>query len=194
VLGLHHNFRRWKRRGELRSGTRFRLIGKFTDEHDELWERMASTCTCAVVRDASYLNWKYVDRPSRAFSCIEMRDGDDVTGVLVVMLAEPNDVYRHVRGFLVDFLVPLDRRDLISALIGEGVAVLKKMGAQTIICQSSGPGVCAGLEHFGFFAWEPRHQFLVAPGVGQEAIAHCMLDSENWFLTLGDSDADAYAD
>ncbi len=194
TLGMYHNFRRWRRRSEMSSPYRIEMIDRFTAEHDELWERMASTCTCAVVRDSSYMNWKYVDRPAREFSRIELRVGDELLGVLVVMLAEPNDVYRHVRGFLVDFLVPLDRRDLILALIGEGVAFLKSSGAETVVCQSSGPGVCAALEWFGFVARQPRHQFLVASGVERDATARRLQEPDNWFLTLGDSDADAYAD
>lgn len=194
ALGLRHNLRLWRNRNKRSSRFRFRQIKKFTAEHDELWGRMAKTCTCAVVRNSSYMSWKYVDRPSRSFNCIEMREGDTLAGVLVVMLENPNEVYRHIRGFLVDFLVPLDRHDLISALITEGVGMLKGQGAQTIICQSTGPGVCAALERFGFIVRQPRHQFLVAPGEGREIAAQCLLESENWFLTLGDSDADAYAD
>ncbi len=40
----------------------------------------------------------------------------------------------------------------------------------------------------------PQHQFLVAPGVGHELADQRLLVPENWFLTLGDFDADAYAD
>lgn len=193
-LGLWHNLRWRQQRSKIRPQFRFQEIDRFTREHDELWERMARTCTCAVVRNSSYMNWKYIDRPFRSFSCIEIRDGDDLAGVVVVMVADQNDVYRHIRGYLVDFLVPLNRLDYILALIIEGIGVLKSRGAQTIICQIIGPEICTALERIGFIAREPRHQFLVAPGVRRERVTQRLLEPQNWFLTLGDSDADSYAD
>lgn len=194
VLGVRHNLH-WRRNLSKRN-TRFRFqrIDRFASEHDELWARMAPTATCAVVRDSSYMNWKYIDRPSSSFDCIEMRDGHDLVGVVVVMLANANETYSYTRGCLIDFVVPLDRQDLLSALIAEGIGVLKSLGAQTIVCQSSGPGVCAALERFGFSARQPRHQFLVAPGAACGLVAQRLLESDNWFLTMGDSDADAYVD
>lgn len=194
ALGLRHNLRWQRQRNKLSSQFRFRDINRFTSEHDELWECMARTCTCAVVRNSSYMNWKYIDRPFRCFTCIEMRDSNGRAGDLVVILSGPDEVYRHIRGYLVDFLVPLDRHDHILALIIEGVGALTSQGAQTIICQSSDSGVSAAPERFGPIARQLRHQLLVTPGVGRESVAHQLLESENCFLTLGDSDADAYAD
>lgn len=194
AFGLQHNLR-WRRERRV-GGSGFRVgpIERFTDEHDELWKRMASTCTCAVVRDSSYMNWKYVDRPYRRFSCIELRKGSSLMGVLVAMVAEPNEVYPYRRGFLVDFVVPLDRRDLVARLVVEGIGALKRCGVQTIVCQSANVVLGAVLERFGFMARSPRHQFLVASGRGSDSMTRYLLEPKNWFLTLGDSDADAYPD
>lgn len=194
ALGLFHNLRwRWRRQAK---GARisFAHIKRFNEEHDELWRQMASSCVCAVVRDASYLNWKYIDRPSNRFTCIEIRDGDKLLGISVVMVSEPNKTYDYRRGFLVDFVMPLDRVDVILALINESVRVLKSLKVQTVTCHITSEPVRAALKAFGFIDREPRHHFLVAVENNQTPFGRRLLQEHNWFLTLGDSDADAYAD
>jgi len=109
VIGMVHNLRwQWRGRAE-RARITFSTIKRFNEEHYELWRQMASSCTCAVVRNASYLNWKYIDRPSSKFTCIEMRDGNKLLGVSVVIVGEPNETYDCRRGFLVDFVMHLER-------------------------------------------------------------------------------------
>ena len=193
-LGVRHQW--FWRKMSRKYGAAFRceLIERFTDEHDELWRRMSDTCQCAVVRDSSYMNWKYVDRPSRSFTCIELREGDKLAGVVVVMTADANDVYPYRRGYLVDFVVPLDCPDVIAALVTQGVGQLKRQGAQMVVCQVANSQLCSVLDGFGFMARQPRHQFLVAPGPDVGPIAGRLLDADSWFITLGDSDADSYAD
>lgn len=193
-LGMWHNLRlKWRRRSGLLD-RHFSFVERFTEEHDELWREMSETSVCAVVRDASYLNWKYADRPFNTFKLIEMREADRVAGIVVVMSAEPNAVYGHKRGFLVDFVVPLNRPDSIAALICKGIEVLKSEGAETVTCQMSSHALGAILEKLGFMAREPRHQFLVSVGGRGQASEQLLTNPGNWFLTLGDSDADAYAD
>jgi hypothetical protein len=183
------------KRGARRAGFHFRPLPRFAAEHDELWQRMAKTCVCASVRDASYMNWKYIDRPSGALKCIEMRDANGVvSGVSVVMLKQPNGVYDYVRGFLVDLVVPLDRDDDVSLLICESVRVLKKIGAQTVTCHVASPAVGAAMRRLGFLSREPKYHFLISTGKTNRPDASVLLDSTSWFLTLGDSDADLYAD
>jgi len=194
AIGVYHNLR-WKRKRQAKSARiSYSTIRRFNEEHDELWRQMANSCTCAVVRDASYLNWKYIDRPSSQFTCIEMRDGGKLLGVSVVMLGEPNETYNYRRGFLVDFVMQLEREDVISALINESVKVLKSLKAQTVTCHVSSESVRAALDSFGFIDREPRHHFLVAVDNKRAAFERHLLQKQNWFLTLGDSDADAFPD
>ena len=194
TLGLRHSLQwRAKQHRDI-SAFEFEMVERFSEEHDQLWERMAKTCTCAVVRDSSYMNWKYIDRPSRNVTCIAVRCQGELSGVLVISMAGPNKVYPYPRGVLVDFVAPLDGDDVILALITKGISDLKGRGAQTIICQSVSAKLNLLLEQVGFAARQLRHQFLVAVGDESPDIARQLLGAENWFLTLGDSDADSYVD
>lgn len=172
---------------------RFSFVERFGEVHDELWSQMAATCRCAVIRDSSYLNWKYVDRPNSTFKRIEMCEGGKVSGVVVVKLACANRVYPYKRGYIVDFVVALNRPDLIAALVSQAVRILKSEGVETVTCQVASRELCAVLERAGFIRREPRHQFLVAVAEGDDR-ASLLLEGDNWLLTLGDSDADAFPD
>ena len=194
TLGAFHNLRWRSRRGQPNSNYRFAIIERFGEEHDALWQRMAATSRCCVVRDASYLNWKYIDRPSRKFTCIEMRSAERLLGVAITMTADPNPTYNYQRGYLVDLVVPLDRSAYIIGLIDECIRVVKQQGAQTVTCHVANIIVEGVLQDLGFSAREPRHHLLVAIGPDSKGVSDILLRKDSWFVTLGDSDADAYAD
>ncbi|MEL7537975.1 MAG: hypothetical protein AAFZ58_01550 [Pseudomonadota bacterium] len=169
-------------------------VHRFGEAHDALWERMAASCSCAAKRDASYLNWKYFDRPAARFEAIEVRDDDRVVGTVVTKLESPSDVYPYRRGVLVDFVVPLDDAAAQIALLAYSIRHLEQAGAQTVICQISNPALERTLTQFGFRPRGEGHQFLIyALGV-DEGVATSLRSPENWLLTLGDSDADNYPD
>ncbi len=194
AIGARHNWLRWGWTRRYAATFRAEPVRRFTSEHDDLWTRMAETCECAVVRDASYLNWKYVDRPWRTFECIGIRHGDELAGVVVMSVSEASDVYPYRRGYLVDFVAPLDSDDVLAALIVQGVNRLKQLGVQTVTCQVANAALCNALERVGFTARQSHYQFLVAPGSCGDATAERLTDAGAWFLTLGDSDADSYPD
>ncbi|MEO1036289.1 MAG: hypothetical protein AAFX44_12100 [Pseudomonadota bacterium] len=169
-------------------------ISHFTDEHDRLWQRMAKTCQCVVRRDASYLNWKYVDRPAKRFEIVEIRRDNEVIGVVITSLESPTTVYPYSRGVLVDFVVPLDKEAAQIALLAFAVRRLAVNGAQTVICQVANPALERVLKQFGFSARGEGHQFLISTAQIRGPIAEQLANPENWLLTLGDSDADGYPD
>src|SRR5690606_33541854 len=77
------------------NGEAVREVSRFGPLHDELWTRMAADVTCAVKRDASYLNWKYVDQPGQQFLRLELVSEDQVRGVVVCAFREPDSAYQY---------------------------------------------------------------------------------------------------
>jgi hypothetical protein len=169
-----------------------RELERFDASHDTLWQRMAPTVTCAVVRDASYLNWKYVDRPGANFIRLEFGTKGAPSAVAVVMLVPPGHGTSYSRGFVVDLVGPFDDLAWLSGVLAGCIEHLKRRGARTVTFHAAHPGLERALTSFGFFARGPRHVLLVSTK-GQDALlADDLLAAENWYLTLGDSDADAF--
>ena len=165
-------------------------VDRFAEQHDDLWAAASRDLTCAVRRDASYLNWKYVDQPGQDFLRLDYVEDGELRGVAVWMFREPSGVYRYRRAFLVDLVVPFsDSRllaDFLSA-VGERAA---EQGADALLCHHINPRLTAALAALGYRTRDPQRFFLIRPeGLGA---AHRALLTEpaNWLVTHGDSDID----
>jgi FkbH-like protein len=173
-----------------RSAVETRQVVRFGQAHDALWHNTVRDLECAVVRDASYLNWKYVDRPGQSFVRVEIVEGGDVRGVVVLMTREPDAVYRYRRAFLVDIVAsPSDER-LVARAIQAACVVSAELGADSLSCHFIGDWLGQALKRAGFIARAPERYLLVRPGGLTAAIRPHALMASSWFVTQGDSDID----
>ncbi len=180
---------RWRSRGSWSVA----LVERFGHEHDVLWQTMAEEVSCGVVRDAAYLTWKYRQRPTAAFTCLELRRDGEVAGIVVLMIREPDAVYRYRRGLIVDLVVRPSDDSATRRLLVESVRELRRLGAVSVVCFLAQPRLELCFQQFGFRSRQAQHQFLVATGGLDEHDRRLILDPGAWYLTMGDSDLDAYA-
>jgi hypothetical protein len=176
----------WKPR---KTGT-VREITRFGAAHDDLWTLMTRDVTCAVRRDASYLNWKYVDQPGQDFLRLELSDGNRVRGVVVCMFREPDDAYKYRRAFIVDLVAPLSDGRVMSDLIQVAVDAASARGADALLCLHVNPLLTAALRHAGFRLRQPSRFLLVRPGPLEGRDREKLLGAAGWYVTQGDSDID----
>jgi hypothetical protein len=167
-----------------------RLIDRFGSTHDHLWETVKKQFPCAVVRDSSYLNWKYVDQPGQEFIRVEIRRNDEVIAVAVLLLREPDEIYAYRRGFIVDLLLPVQDGDVTWAVLDELRRLFLARGADMIVFHMINTALARALASFGFSPRVPSRFFLVAQGEPNSATADLALRAENWLVTMGDSDID----
>jgi acyl carrier protein len=176
----------------LRDRVRFesREVGQFNEEHDLLWQRVSRDIGCGVVRDASYLNWKYVDQPGQEFVRLEMRDNHTLVGSAVLMFREPDRDYQYHRAFLVDLVAPLSNGALLRPLVRAVAAAAEERGAHALICMHVNAALTATLRACGFLLREPTRFLVVSPGDVEEPALSQLLSADSWFVTQGDSDID----
>jgi hypothetical protein len=178
-------------RRDRRTGVTVAEVTRFDAEHDALWRRASTTLPCAVVRDASYLNWKYVDQPGQDFVRLEVRDAETLLGIAVLAIREPDDAYRYRRASLVD-LLPADLTDArgLESLIAAAVRTARSHDADALVCLHVGRRLTDALRACGFRLREPtRHLVVDATGLSNPLAAQ-VLAADNWFITQGDSDID----
>ena len=169
---------------------RSREIPRFDERHDRLWRASSPDIGCGVVRDASYLNWKYVDQPGQSFVRVEMLDGDELRGVAVWMLREADDAYKYRRAFLVDLVTPLGNTSLVEQVIRAAGTVPMERGADALICMHIGAPLTRALRGCGFSLRQPERFLLVDPGQTTGPALEQVLSADSWFVTQGDSDID----
>jgi hypothetical protein len=147
--------------------------------------------TCAVRRDASYLNWKYVDQPGQDFLRLEISSPSGARGIVVLMFRQPDQVYRYRRAFIVDLVAPLANTGFMTDLLAAAVAAAAERGADALVCMHIGSRLTAGLQEAGFRMREPSRYLLVRPGPLADGLRARLLDPDGWFVTQGDSDIDS---
>lgn len=165
-------------------------VTRFDVRHDRLWEVAARDILCGVVRDASYLNWKYVDQPGQEFVRIEIVDGDTVRGVVVLMFRDADEAYPYRRGFLVDLLAPLSDEKLLRQLVHIASTAAAEREADALFCLHISQRLTQALKQNGFLMREPGRFLLVNPGELPEEARRQVLAGKEWFVTQGDSDID----
>ncbi len=165
-------------------------INRFDGEHDELWKSVSKELTCTVVRDASFLNWKYVDQPGQNFKKLEIRKEGEVLALAIISIEEPSDAYPYRRAFLVDLIVKPSDSEAVWAVLDAVRAHSIHEEADAIICYLSCPALKNQLVSFGFRSREAT-RFLIASTEGvEESEVELLSSMDNWYLTMGDSDID----
>jgi hypothetical protein len=167
-----------------------RPVTAFGAEHDALWQRMSREIPCAVVRDASYLTWKYLRQPGQRFSCIEVLDHGAPVAVAVITMREADEHYRYRRAFLVDLVVVPSDADLVASALEAVCDVAMEAGADAITCLHVGDWLGRALRQCGFMIRTPERYLLVLPGNLSDGEQRRVLDGASWYVTQGDSDID----
>ena len=161
-------------------------IGRFDDEADELFEATVPARGLVGVRDAAWLNWRYVDTPGKRQECFALRRRGRLDGWLVAEFAGGN-------AFLVDHLArdAEARAALLLALTAMGRA--RGQEEATALLFRHHPSVPL-LEALGWRAPSPRRLFRdMFPFI----VRACRADSPaedaemtRWHLADGDRDAE----
>lgn len=167
-----------------------RQVSRFDARHDELWRSVARGYTTAVVRDASYLNWKYVDQPGQDLVRLELIDGSEVVGVAIWSLREPDGIYGYRRALLLDLVAPLGNGPALRNVIANACSAPLEAGADALVCLHIGARLTSALRACGFQLRQPTRHLLVDPGPLAGRALDGLLAPDAWFVTQGDSDID----
>ncbi len=163
-----------------------RLIQRFDESFTALWEQLAPKFALAVRRDAAYLNWKYVSAPHVRYSIAALRRDDRNVGYAV---------YRHLhepRGrvtLLVDFLAdPADESGL-RTLIGWVDREARQADSDKIRAYAMHASFRKALKRSGYFQVKSTMEFVVKVN-GIDVDLSFYERTDDWHITLGDSDQD----
>lgn len=95
--------------------TNVEVLDGFDEQVEWLYDRCCGPWGISAIRDADFMNWRYVAPPQREYICLGVRDAQGILRGLAV--------YRHMdwlipgMGVLVDWLVPDDEPEVGKALV-----------------------------------------------------------------------------
>jgi GNAT superfamily N-acetyltransferase len=169
-------------------------VESFDDSFTAFWERIKRRFPVMVVRDAAYLNWRFVEVPIRRYARFAARSHGEVRGYIVLRVAP---VSRFDAGLIVDLVVEPGELGLAAGrrLIDQAYSYFRDYDLDLL-----GSLALPHTEEFrllragGFWVCpkplEPQPFRLVARSYGSEAGRGApALDIKNWFITMGDYDA-----
>jgi GNAT superfamily N-acetyltransferase len=163
-----------------------RLIQRFDDSFTTLWDELAPKFDFAVRRDAAYLNWKFVSAPHVRYSIAMLRRDDRNIGYAV---------YRHLhepRGrvtLLVDFLADPDDEPAQRTLFHWIDREARQADSDKIRTFALHANYRRVLKRSGYFQVKSTMEF-VAKVNGVDVPGEFYENTDNWHVTLGDSDQD----
>ena len=163
-----------------------RMIQRFDESFTTLWDTLAPKFALAIRRDAAYLNWKFVSAPHVRYSIAVVRRDDRNVGYAV---------YRHLhepRGrvtILVDFLADPDDEAAFQTLLNWIDREARQADSDKIRVFATHAAFRRVLRRCGYFQVKSTMEFVVK--INAVDVPPSFYEStENWHVTLGDSDQD----
>ncbi len=160
-----------------------RLEGPYGRPFDELWGAVAESRGIAAVRDAAYLNWRYVKCPDREYTRLAAFRSGRPEG-LVVFRSSP----KLRAGYLLELYARDDCPAVLRALLESALELLGEDGIGMVGASfPAGSGEAGALIDLGFQRWASRlwgTEFIVI--TDRSAGACPELDPSNWYFSLGD--------
>lgn len=161
------------------AGWQVRTVAEFGPEADRLWERVRAGYRVALVRDARYLNWRYVRNPDD-YTLLEFTNGDELVGILVLTTT----VRRAVTvGEIVDFVCAGDGAEVLTVMVRDAVERFRAQGCAMVEAWSiPGTRTDRKLKAAGLRFARTEVKFLISPDFPDPVV----YDGDAWLLTQGD--------
>jgi len=127
-------FRSWCRIRRLLSrfpGASVTRIGRFGKEADDLWTEIASEISIRVVKDAKYLNWRYIDKPGNSYNVFRVSWHERNLGYIVVESHLSRGRFLR-RGLVLDVITKTDE-DTFRFMLYVASRLVRRIGGQTMV-------------------------------------------------------------
>jgi hypothetical protein len=159
-------------------------VDRFDSVFDELWRRRAEDFDIMVVRDSTYLNWRYTQNPIQAYTTFGATKSGTLAGFVTTCIRQEGDIRR---GYIVDLLVDPQDKETCNALFAYAIDHFRREGADSINTWLPEHTMAFGLaKRVGFVVRKTSHNLIVrSHGRWDNEL---LTDRSRWFLTMGDSD------
>ncbi len=169
-----------RRRKKKMNGVEIKRVHELDEQFDLFWEKAISLCPIMGVRDRNYLNWRYLQHPTRTYVIYRALERGEMKGYIVLRKVELLNLNSAV---IVDLLA-LDS-EIVPQLVEKGIEHSRQEGTDLLGFMVPKPHpYYHGLRRAGFLPSFKTFQFLVYSHRKEEVL----FDPRGWYLTWGDTD------
>jgi GNAT superfamily N-acetyltransferase len=169
--------------------TTLNTVRRMDSAFDPVWLALAKTYAITRVRDAAYLNWKYIDHPLLDYRTVVAMDAETPRGFLIWRPAPEGAEER--RGVIADFLVARGDSRTLQEMAAHALMEASAAGIDAIATISTQSFAVSALKQLGFVAGGSHNSWVIAHWRGvlpDNAVG----DLDQWHMCLGDSDGDIW--
>ncbi len=177
----------WSRAGRS-AAYRVEEIARFDAAFDALFDRAAGALAIAAVRNAAYLNWKFVEKPDNRYRRFCAFDSSDVLRAYVVVSG--GEQGEEPIGTILDLLGDPAHPQALDVVVRRGLDWLQSQRVVEVSCVGSDRALsCLG--RFGFRQRTSETGFMFRHWESvfdKEFVSNI----DNWYITGSDADGDAW--
>jgi N-acetylglutamate synthase-like GNAT family acetyltransferase len=173
------------------TGTVVRNVASFDGRYDEFWEGMSEDHMILVVRDSSYLNWRYSEYPFPGIRSFELSRGEHLLGYSVIHLGIDEDRLRFAA--LLELAGRKMESGVLEHLLREAIRCAADAGAHYLIARASTPESEALFQDHGYIRREMNYSPVTYKN-NSDVPHEVFANDGNWYLSLGDGDGCYYYD
>ena len=168
-----------RRRLRLPRGFTVEEVTRFDHSADELWEHVSQAHRVAQVRDAAYLNWRYVENPDD-YDLLAVRRDDRLVGIAVL----GRTLRRGIPvGELMELIHDVDDEDALRLLVRAAARQAERGGCRLLQAWSiQDTRLDARLRRAGLRWRRGEVKFLLSPGFPGASAS----DPDAWYVSQGD--------
>ena len=166
-------------------GLAIEVVDSVPSDADDLWERSEARAAVGVIRDRTYLRWRYGEAPGMHYDIMTIRDGARLAGIGIISTERR---FGLESGLLMDIVVEAGRPDVTDAMI-EAAEIRASLRGQRFLSSLTFCDVTLRKRGFRLLPGSllPREFHLAMRQFGAFA-APDMLDAGKWFVSWGDTD------
>ncbi len=160
-------------------------VHTFSRELDDLWKETKPARRIAVRRSSSYLNWRFRDNPDVHYESFLARDADGKLlgyAIFKIFRADSPPV-----GHIVD-LVGESSEDVVFALLSAGFRYFRDASVRAVSCWYPRDVLLDRVLRSLGYTRETSETFFGFRVLDETAPGTPILESQDWFITMGDSD------
>jgi predicted N-acetyltransferase YhbS len=159
-------------------------------EIDALWSEVAPSLTATLVRDSSWVKWRYMDAVDVSFTLLLAREG----GMNAKQKPRGYIAYRIIEregrmvGYIADLLAPPKEGEVAAALLSAALGDLRKKQVALVLgIAPPWSDLWRTLRKGGFLPSKAAFSFEVVP-LADDLQLDAVGDPSRWLLTAGDFD------
>ncbi|MEO1859124.1 MAG: GNAT family N-acetyltransferase [Verrucomicrobiales bacterium] len=156
-------------------------IKKFGAEFDLFWKRILPKSSRVIVKDASYMNWRYINIPHKKYRCIYRKKKGKIISMVVLRA-------KTVSGAIVDILWDPTEKSEPDYSLTVSKHYLKECGALKVSCWGTGTSLRKSLKEIGFIDRSETPRFSAYTRI--PSLADSIIDGEQIHFVEGDGDSE----